>query len=309
MYDVIIIGAAPAGLSAALYAARSGLKTLILEAEGVGGQISKTNVVDNYPGVHESITGSELTDRMLKQAERFHAEMQLDRVQSLELDGDVKTVKGMKRDYQAKVVILATGAKPKLMNVPGEKEYTGKGIGYCATCDAPFFEGMDIYVIGGGNSAVEEAIYLTRFGRSVTIIHRRDHLSAEKVIQEEAFHNEKIRFIWNSEVVSFSGSGFLTEMTLRDRVTQEITKITPHEEDMTFGVFIFIGYDPQSELVADKLENRHGYIVTKEDMSTSIPGLYVVGDIRDKLLRQVVTATADGAIAAFAANRYIESNQ
>ncbi len=305
IYDVIIIGEGPAGLSAGLYAARSRLKTLILEKEKVGGQIVTTDEVANYPGSIENATGPSLIKRMVQQAQDFGAEMKFDTVKEVELEGKIKVIKGEKDEYQAKAVIIATGAKPKKIGCPGELELTGRGVSYCATCDAAFFEDLEVFVVGGGDSAVEEALYLTKFARKVTIIHRRDQLRAAKSIQEKAFANEKIHFMWNTVVKEIKGDGIVESMVVENVKTGEITEIFADEDDGTFGIFVFIGLVPTTELFEGKLEMENGYIITDEDMRTNIPGVFAAGDCRKKSLRQVVTAAADGAIAAVQAEKYI----
>lgn len=309
LYDVVIIGSGPAGLSAALYAGRARLKTLVIEKERTGGQIVTTDEVANYPGSIRNATGPSLIARMVEQVEEFGAQKISDTITEVELEGKIKVLKGEKGEYRAKAVIVATGAKPRQLNCPGEKEFTGKGVSYCATCDADFFTDFDVYVIGGGDSAVEEAIYLTKFARKVTIIHRRDQLRAAKSIQEKAFKNEKIDFIWNSEVKEIKGDGIVESMVIRNRVTGEETEIHANEEDGTFGIFVFIGYMPQTGLFKDILDmDERGYLLTDEDMRTNIEGVFAAGDCRKKSLRQVVTACADGAIAATQAEKYIENN-
>ena len=308
IYDVVIIGGGPAGLSAGLYAARANMKTLILEKERAGGQIVTTEEVANYPGSIEHATGPSLVARMVEQADEFGVERKLDEVVELNLENKIKVIKGEKADYHTKSVIIATGAKPRLLGVPGEKEFTGKGVSYCATCDGAFFEELPVYVIGGGDSAVEEAIFLTKFARKVIIVHRRDELRAAKSIQEKAFKNDKIDFIWNSEVKELRGEGILEAMTLVNRETGEETEILADEEDGTFGVFVFVGYTPQTKLFEGILDMERGYIKTDDDMKTNIEGLFAAGDCRVKSLRQVVTATADGAIAAVQAEKYVDNN-
>jgi len=305
IYDVIIIGEGPAGLSAGLYAARSRLKTLILEKEKVGGQIVTTDEVANYPGSIENATGPSLIKRMVQQAQDFGAEMKFDTVKEVELEGKIKVIKGEKDEYQAKAVIIATGAKPKKIGCSGELELTGRGVSYCATCDAAFFEDLEVFVVGGGDSAVEEALYLTKFARKVTIIHRRDQLRAAKSIQEKAFANEKIHFMWNTVVKEIKGDGIVESMVVENVKTGEVTEIFADEEDGTFGIFVFVGLVPTTELFEGKLEMENGYIITDEDMRTNIPGVFAAGDCRKKSLRQVVTAAADGAIAAVQAEKYI----
>ncbi len=308
IYDVVIIGGGPAGLSAGLYAARANMKTLILEKERAGGQIVTTEEVANYPGSIEHATGPSLVARMVEQADEFGVERKLDEVVELNLENKIKVIKGEKADYHTKSVIIATGAKPRLLGVPGEKEFTGKGVSYCATCDGAFFEELPVYVIGGGDSAVEEAIFLTKFARKVTIVHRRDELRAAKSIQEKAFKNDKIDFIWNSEIKELRGEGILEAMTLVNRETGEETEILADEEDGTFGVFVFVGYTPQTKLFEGIVDMEKGYIKTDDNMKTNIEGLFAAGDCRVKSLRQVVTATADGAIAAVQAEKYVDNN-
>ncbi|WP_262430990.1 thioredoxin-disulfide reductase [Paratissierella segnis] len=306
-YDVVIIGAGPAGLSAGLYAARARLKTLIIEKENAGGQIVGTAEVDNYPGSIENATGPSLVNRMVQQAEAFGAEKIGDNIIEVDFSGDIKVLKGEKQTYEAKSVIIATGAVPRPMGCSGEKELTGRGISYCATCDAPFFEDLEVYVIGGGDAAVEEAIYLTKFARKVTIVHRRDELRAAKSIQEKAFKNEKIDFLWNTVVTEVKGEGLLESITVKNVKTSEEREIAADEDDGTFGVFVFIGYDPATKVFDGLINMTGGYIITDENMKTNVDGVFAAGDNRVKALRQVVTATADGAIAATQAEKYIEA--
>ena len=282
------------------------MDTLIIEKDKDGGQIVITAEIENYPGGVDEESGPSLIGRMAKQAEHFGAQKVKDTIVDVELEGDVKHLKGLKGDYYGKTVIIATGAHPKPIGCPGEKEFTGKGVSYCATCDGSFFEDFDIYVVGGGDSAVEEAMYLTKFGRQVTLIHRRDQLRAAKSIQEKAFANPKMKFMWNTTVEELKGDGILTSMVVKDTVTGETREIVANEEDGTFGVFVFIGFEPHGELFEGKVEMKNGYIVTDDNMKTNIPGVFAAGDIRVKSLRQVVTAAADGAIAATQAEKYIE---
>ena len=244
---------------------------------------------------------------MYNQAKHFGAEFVYDEIESVDLKGSIKQLKGKKDVYKAKSIIIATGALSRPIGCPGEKEFTGKGVSYCATCDGSFFEDFDIYVVGGGDTAVEEAMYLTKFGRSVTIIHRRDELRAAKSIQDKAFKNPKIKFMWDTVVKELRGDGILNTMVVENVKTGEQTTIVADEEDMTFGVFGFIGYIPKTDIFKDILTLDHGYIVTDEDMKTNIDGVFAAGDVRVKSLRQVVTAAADGAIAAVQAEKYIES--
>ena len=307
MYDVIVIGAGPAGLSAALYAGRARLKTLVVEKKKEGGQIALTSEVENYPGCVEGESGPTLIDRMYNQAKHFGAEFVYDEIESVDLQGSIKQLNGKKDVYKSKAVIVATGASSRPIGCPGEKEFIGKGVSYCATCDGSFFEDFDIYVVGGGDTAVEEAMYLTKFGRSVTIIHRRDELRAANSIQDKAFKNPKIKFMWNTIVKELKGDGILNTMVVENVKTREQTTIVADEEDMTFGVFGFIGYIPKTVIFKDILTLERGYIVTDENMKTNIDGIFAAGDVRVKSLRQVVTAASDGAIAAVQAEKYIES--
>lgn len=309
IYDVIIIGAGPAGLSAGLYAGRARLSTLIIEKAKDGGQIVQTAEIENYPGSLDAESGPTLVERMSKQAAHFGAEKVFDTVVDVELQGDVKTIKCENATYQAKTVIIAAGASPMHIGCPGEKEFTGKGVSYCATCDAAFFEDFEVYVVGGGDSAVEEALYLTKFARKVTIIHRRNELRAAKSIQEKAFANDKVEFMWDSVVKEIKGEGLLNSMIVENVKTGEQREIVADEDDGLFGIFVFIGYKPMTEVFEGKLPLERGYIRTDDDMKTEIPGVFAAGDLRVKSLRQVVTAAADGAIAAVQAGKYIEEHE
>ena len=310
MYDCIILGAGPAGLTAALYAARAGLSALIIEKGTIGGQISQTNDIENYPGQSlEGESGMTLTERMLTQAKSFGAEKKRDTILSAELSGEVKLLHGKKADYQAKTVIICTGARPKLIGCENEEKFIGQGISFCATCDGAFYRNKDVYVVGGGDSAVEEAIFLTRFARKVTVIHRRDTLRAVKSIQTRAFANPKLDFIWNTVVTKVDGSDLLDTMTVKNTVTGEEKVIHAEADDGNFGLFVFVGLVPNTDLFTDSITTENGYIITDEDMHTNIQGVYAAGDVRKKSLRQVVTATADGAIAAMQANKYIEEKK
>ena len=307
LFDVVIIGAGPAGLAAGLYAGRSRLSTLIIEREKDGGQIAQTAEIDNYPGSVEGETGPSLVERFSAQTQKFGAEKVIDTVTDMELEGNPKKIIGQKETYLGKTVILAGGAVPTKIGCPGEEEFTGKGVSYCATCDAAFFEGFEVYVVGGGDAAVEEAMHLTKFARKVTVIHRRDELRAVKAIQEKAFQIENLEFMWNSVVKELSGDGLLSRMVVEDTKTGEQREILADEEDGIFGVFVFIGYKPNTAVLEGKLPLENGYIRTDDDMKTTIPGVFAAGDIRVKSLRQVVTAAADGAIAATQAGKYIEN--
>ena len=307
IYDVIVLGAGPAGLAAGLYAGRSRLSTLIIEKGQDGGQIAITNEIENYPGQVEGDSGPSLIARMTEQAKHFGAERVSDTIKSVQLEGEVKTLVGVKGEYQAKAVIIATGAFPKPIGCKNEGQFVGKGISFCATCDAAFFEDFEVFVVGGGDSAVEEAMYLTKFARKVTIIHRRNELRAAKSIQEKAFKNEKISFLWDTVVdeVSSESGEMLDTMIVKNTKTGELTTIKADEDDGVFGLFGFIGYNPNSALFEGIIDMEHGYIKTDDNMHTNIPGVFAAGDIRVKSLRQVVTAAADGAIAAMQAEHYL----
>jgi thioredoxin reductase (NADPH) len=305
IYDVIILGAGPAGLSAGLYAGRSRLDTLIIEKGQAGGQIINTDEIENYPGqIVEGETGVSLVRRMYEQTEQFGAEHVRDTITNVELDGDIKVLTGEKDTYQAKNIIIATGAYARPIGCKGEQEYKGRGISYCATCDANFFTDLEVYVAGGGDAAVEEALYLTKFARKVTIIHRRDELRAAKSIQEKAFKNPKLFFMWDSVVEELEGDDILQAMYVKNVKTGEVTKVEADPEDGMFGLFGFIGTVPNTKIFEGIIDmDERGYIKTDADMHTNIPGVYAAGDVRVKSLRQVVTAAADGAIAAVQVER------
>ena len=305
-YDIVIIGGGPAGLAAGLYAGRAKMDTLIIEKEKFGGQIVITDEIENYPGAVEGETGPSLMARLVAQTEKFGCERVEDTIVEVELEGDVKKIKGTKNEYQAKAVIITGGEKHKTIGCPGEKELTGKGVSYCATCDAAFFEDLEVYVVGGGDAAVEEAMYLTKFARKVTLIHRRNELRAARSIQEKAFANEKMDFMWNTVIEEIKGDGIVESMIVKNTETGETKEIFADEDDGTFGIFVFVGYTPQSSLYEGIIDMERGYILTDDNMHTNIPGVFAAGDIRKKTLKQVVTAVADGAIAAVEAGTYVE---
>ncbi|WP_346869032.1 thioredoxin-disulfide reductase [Clostridium sp. UBA5119] len=303
VYDTIIIGGGPAGLSAGLYASRSRMKTLIIERAKYGGQATTTDELENYPGSIEECTGTTLSQRMRQQAEDFGTEFVKDEVVETVLEGDIKVIKCRKGEYQAKTIVIATGATPRLGGFKNEIELRGRGVSYCATCDADFFTDLDIAVIGGGDSAITEAIYLAKFGETVTVIHRRDSLRAAKSLQEKAFANPKIKFIWDSVVEEANGDEILESLTIKNRKTGEVSTLEVN------GCFVFVGYLPISELFKGKVNmTERGDIITDEEMRTNIPGVFAAGDVREKSLRQVITAAADGAIAATNAEHYIENS-
>ena len=305
-YDIVIIGAGPAGLAAGLYGGRAKMNTLIIEKEKDGGQIVITSEIENYPGSIEEESGVTLIERMAKQADKFGCDKVYDTVEEVDFSGDLKVVKCKKETYEAKAVIIAAGASPRKIGCPGEAEFTGKGVSYCATCDAAFFEDFEVYVVGGGDAAVEEAMYLTKFARKVHQVVRRDVLRAAASIQEKAFANPKMDFMWNSSIVEITGDGLVNHMVVKNNKTGELTEINADEEDGMFGIFVFIGFDPATKLFEGKVDMEKGYIKTDDQMRTNVPGVYAAGDCRVKELRQVVTAAADGAIAAWQAARYID---
>ncbi len=308
-YDVIIIGAGPAGLSSGLYAARAKMKTLIIEKDKNGGQITGTDEVANYPGAMPEVTGPALAARMVEQCDAFGAERLKAIVEKLELQDDIKKVHTDKGIFEAKSVILAMGATPRKLGVPGESALTGKGVSYCATCDADFFTGLEVYVVGGGDTALEEGMFITKFARKVTVIHRRDAFRAAKSIVEKAMKNPKMNFIYDSGIKEILGDGIVQGFVLENYKTGDVKTIKPDENDGIFGIFIFAGYLPETHLVDNMVElNDIGYIQTDENMKTNIPGVFAAGDIRVKSLRQVITATADGAIAAVQAEKYVDEH-
>ncbi|MEQ2129677.1 thioredoxin-disulfide reductase [Caldanaerobacter subterraneus KAk] len=301
LYDCLIIGGGPAGLSAAIYASRGKLNTVVFERSKIGGQAAITDDVENYPGSVEEATGPKIVKRMREQAESFGTCFVMEEVKKVELSEKIKKVITTKGCYEGKTVIIATGAEHMKLNVPGEEEFIGKGVSYCATCDADFFTDLDVVVVGGGDSAVQEALYLTKFAKNVTIIHRRDKLRANKCLQDKAFKNPKIKFLWDSVVERIEGDGIVEKIIVRNVKTGELKEVK------TDGVFIFIGMKPSTEIFKGLIEmDERGYILTDENMRTNIEGVFAAGDCRAKLLRQIVTAAADGAIAAVAAERYIE---
>ncbi|GLY09348.1 thioredoxin-disulfide reductase [Bacillus badius] len=301
IYDVIIIGAGPAGMTAAVYTSRANLSTLMIERGVPGGQMANTEEVENYPG-YDHILGPELSTKMFDHAKKFGAEYAYGDIKEI-IDGkEYKTIKAGAKDFKGRSVIITTGAEWKKLGVPGEKELTGRGVSYCAVCDGAFFKERDLVVVGGGDSAVEEGSYLTRFAKNVTIVHRRDELRAQKILQDRAFKNEKIDFIWNHTV---------KEINEKDGKVGSVTLVsTENGEEREFpadGVFIYVGMLPLSKPFLNLgITNEAGYIVTNEKMETKIPGIFAAGDVREKTLRQIVTATGDGSIAAQAAQHYVE---
>ncbi len=290
--ELAIIGGGPGGLTAGLYAMRSGISAELFEKGVCGGQMMGTLRVDNYPGFPEGVTGPELSDSMLRQAEGFGLPIRYDEISKIELEDGIFWLSTEGGRQAFKRVIISTGASARKLDVSGEEELAGMGVSYCATCDGAFFKEKDIVVVGGGDSAVEEGVFLTNFARKVTIIHRRNQLRAEKYIQEQAFENPKVDFIWDSVVSSINGKNKV------DSVTVKNVKNGEERELKTDGVFIYVGLFPNVDLLGDMAEKDHqGFIITDSSMQTSQPGLFAIGDVRSKLLRQIVTATSDGATA------------
>ncbi|MGN7374555.1 thioredoxin-disulfide reductase [Bacillus halotolerans] len=304
IYDVIIIGAGPAGMTAAVYTSRANLSTLMIERGIPGGQMANTEDVENYPGF-ESILGPELSNKMFEHAKKFGAEYAYGDIKEIVDGKEYKVVKAGSKEYKARAVIIAAGAEYKKIGVPGEKELGGRGVSYCAVCDGAFFKGKELVVIGGGDSAVEEGVYLTRFASKVTIVHRRDKLRAQSILQARAFDNEKVDFLWNKTVKEIhEKNGKVGKVTLVDTVTGEESEFT------TDGVFIYIGMLPLSKPFENLgITNEEGYIETNDRMETKVEGIFAAGDIREKSLRQIVTATGDGSIAAQSVQHYVEELQ
>ncbi len=301
IYDVIIIGAGPAGMTAAVYTSRANLQTLMIERGIPGGQMANTEEVENYPGF-ETILGPELSTKMFDHAKKFGAEYAYGDVKEIVDGEEYKIVRAGSKEYKAKAIILSSGAEYKKIGVPGEKELGGRGVSYCAVCDGAFFKQKELFVIGGGDSAVEEGVYLTRFASKVTIVHRREELRAQKILQERAFANEKVDFIWNHT---------LKEIHEKDGKVGSVTLVSTangEEQELNAdGVFVYIGMNPLSKPFENLgITNAGGYILTDETMETKIPGIFAAGDIREKTLRQIVTATGDGSIAAQSAQHYVE---
>ena len=275
----------------------------------MGGQIAVTDSIENYPGqMPQGEKGTDLVNRMVEQVERFGVHHEQDMIKEVNVDGPVKEVVGYKGTYKGKTLIVATGAVHRPIGCKGENEFRGRGVSYCATCDGDFFSGLDVYVVGGGDSAVQDAIFLTNFVRKVYIVHPRDALLAVKVLQEKAFANPKIEILWDSVIDEVGGQDVLQWIKIRNTKTGEIHKIEAAPADGLLGVFGFIGLNPASTLLAGKIAmDDNGYVLTNDAMETNVPGVYAAGDVRQKMLRQVVTAAADGAIAAVAAGKYLES--
>jgi len=299
-YDLVIIGGGPAGLTAAIYAGRARVPTAVLVGTLPGGQPANTAGVDNFPGFPDGIAGSELAQRFQSQAKRFGAHVAPEAVTEVDLSEQPFAVWASKKAYQARAVIIATGAAPRRLGIPGEDKFYGRGVSSCATCDGFFYRDKQVVVVGGGDSAVDEAIFLTKFAKKVTVIHRRDELRATKIYQERAFANPRIDFVWDSVVEEILGDQTVTGVRVRNVKTEESSMLK------TDGVFIYIGMEPKSELFVGQLElDRQGYIVSNRRQHTNVPGVFVAGDVQDPYYRQVVIAAGTGAIAAMEAERYL----
>ncbi len=302
-YDIAIIGGGPAGLTAGLYAGRGGLRAAVIEKLAPGGLVANTERIDNYPGFPEGISGFELADRMRAQASRFGAEIVSDQAISLVPESKSFTVSLTSgKSIRAKAVIVATGAYPKQLGVPGERELLGKGVSYCAVCDGAFFRNQEVAVVGGGDSAVQEAVYLAGLCSKVTVVHRRSSLRAAESLQRLAFRNDRISFAWNRTVAAIEGRESVTGLRVRDKETGA-EEILP-----AAGVFIYVGYSPNSTFIKDLVKlDETGYVITDDNMMASVPGIFAAGDVRKKLVRQISGAVGDAATAAVAAQQYIEN--
>ncbi len=304
IYEVIIIGGGPGGLTAGLYTSRARLNTLLIENALFGGQMTTTELIENYPGFPQGVTGDELSRLMEDQAKKFGMETATQEVVKVSLEGDMKVVQTHESTYRCEALIIGTGTEYRRLGVPGEKELAGKGVSYCATCDGAFFKDSQVVVVGGGDSALTEAIFLTKFAKELTIIHRRDALRGTKIYQERALANPKIKFLWNSIVQEIKGDSVVRSVTVKNVKTGEIKELE------TDGVFLFVGLSPRTQFLKGIVQmDEGGYIVTNEDCETSAKGIFAVGDCRKKLLRQIATAVGDGATAAFAAEKYLESKE
>ena len=299
-YDVIIIGGGPAGLSAGIYTARARLKSLLVERGAVGGQIINTEWVENYPGFAENISGIDLTEAMHKQATKFGLETLVADVTGIDIKQKTKVVKTSQGDFTAKAVIIAGGSERQKLGVPGEAEYTGKGVSYCATCDGPFFRDKAVAVVGGGNAAITEALELTKFANKVSVIHRRDELRATRILQEKAFAEKKIKILWDSVIEEITGENFVDTVRLNNVKTKKKSDLK------VSGVFMAVGFKPNTEYLKGVVElDKIGTVVVNENMETNVPGIFAAGDIRSNSIRQVIAAAGDGAVAAIGAEKYI----
>ncbi len=300
IYDLIILGAGPAGLTAAIYAARANLSTLVFEHMVAGGEIAATDQLENYPGFPQGISGAEFGQLLEQQAIRFGAEIISAAIEEVDAEGDAKRVSTSRGDFYCRTLIVATGTSPRLLGVPGEERYRGRGISFCATCDGFFFRGKRVAVVGGGDSAAKEALYLTRFAREVILIHRRDELRAVAALQKQILGHPRVKFLWDSIVTEFKGNQNITALVVKN-VKDSATTELPVD-----GVFLYVGRIPNTGFLKGVEKDPQGYIITSEEMETPVPGVFAAGDIRRKFLRQVITAAADGAVAAMMAVRHLE---
>ena len=302
MFDTVIVGAGPAGMTAALYAARSNLKVALIERGIPGGQMNNTSDIENYPG-YANISGPDLAEKMFEPLENLGVEHLFGQVERIEDHGATEKIVTDDGEFEAKTVVIATGSNHRSLNVPGEEELNSRGVSYCAVCDGAFFRDEDLLVVGGGDSAVEEAVFLTQFAKTVTIAHRRDQLRAQKVLQDRAFANDKIHFAWNTVVEEIKGEQKVTSVLLKDVKTGEV------REQAIGGVFIYVGLDPVSDFATELgILDENGWVVTDDHMRTTVSGIFAVGDVRQKDLRQVTTAVGDGAIAGQEVYKYITEN-
>ncbi|MFH1335472.1 MAG: thioredoxin-disulfide reductase [Candidatus Zixiibacteriota bacterium] len=305
IYDLIIIGGGPAGLTAGIYATRGKLDTLLLERLSPGGLVASTEWVENYPGYPEGIVGAELIKKMEEQAAKFGLQtMPYNEVTSVDLKNRIRSVKVDQQEYRSKAVIIASGTEPKKLNIPGEEKFKGRGVSYCATCDGAFFQGKDIAVIGAGSSGIQEGLFLTRFVNSITVVEFMPQMNAEKILQERALNEPKFKFFLNHMVTSINGENRVESITIKSRETGE-EKTIP-----VAGVFVYVGWNPMTHFLKGQVDlDKWGYIIAGEDTKTSTPGVFAAGDVRHKILRQITTATSDGTVSAFMAERFVEEFQ
>ncbi|MBU0278059.1 thioredoxin-disulfide reductase [Gemella sp. zg-570] len=300
IYDLIIIGAGPAGMTASIYASRANLSVLMIEKKYPGGQMLSTAEIENYTG-YEEITGPELSEKMFEHSKKFGTEFTFGEITNIRLENDIKILIAGEKEYKSKTVIIATGTEARLLGIPGEKEFSSKGVSYCAVCDGAFFRNKNVVVIGGGDSAIEEALYLANLVNKVTVVHRRDELRAQKILQDRAFKKENIEFCWDSIALAIKGERKVNSIDIKNVKSGEITSLDAD------GIFIYVGMMPQTkDFESLGILDSYGYIPTDEHLATSIPGIFVAGDVRQKEIRQVVTAASDGAVAAQSAYKYIE---
>lgn len=301
-YDIVILGGGPAGLTSAIYSARAKMKTLVIEKEIIGGEAASTDLIENYPGFPEGISGMELADRMEEQAVRFGAHIVYANIDSLDLKSQPKIIKIDSKTIKAKSIIITSGTSPKALNIPGEKEFKGKGVSYCATCDGPIFSGKDIAIIGCGNSGLQEGLFILKFVKSLTMVEFLPTIQAEKILQERMDTHENVKWLLNHQITAINGKDWVSSITVKNRENNE-------EKDIPVqGVFIYVGLIPNTAYLGEQIKlNKWGYILTDEKMATSLPGVFAAGDIRETQIRQVATAIGDGAVAASSAQQYIEN--